>query len=86
MKYLLSVFLSFMLISTAFAENSEAPETTLLVVYSPSCAHCHEWMKNVYPVYQSYKKEVSKNYTVSIAYNKGAYQVIPKKEVKSIGR
>lgn len=38
------------------------------------------------PEDQSYKQEVSKNYTVSIAYNKGAYQVIPKKEVKSIGR
>ena len=38
------------------------------------------------PEDQSYKKEVSKNYTVSIAYNKGAYQVIPKKEIKSIGR
>ena len=38
------------------------------------------------PEDQSYKQEVSKNYTVSIAYNKGAYQVIPKKEIKSIGR
>jgi hypothetical protein len=34
----------------------------------------------------SYKKEVSKNYTVSIAYNKGAYQVIPKDEIKHIGK
>ena len=34
----------------------------------------------------SYKKEVSKNYTVSIAYNKGAYQVIPRSEVKNIGK
>ena len=38
------------------------------------------------PVDNSYKKEVSKQYTVSIAYNKGAYQVIPKKEVKDIGK
>ena len=38
------------------------------------------------PEDQSYKQEVSKNYTVSIAYNKGAYQVIPKKEIKSIGK
>jgi len=38
------------------------------------------------PEDQSYKKEVSKNYTVSIAYNKGAYQVIPNKDIKSIGR
>ena len=34
----------------------------------------------------SYKKEISKQYTVSIAYNKGAYQVIPKSEVKAIGK
>ncbi len=34
----------------------------------------------------SYKKEVSKNYTVSIAYNKGSYQVIPKEDVEHIGK
>ena len=34
----------------------------------------------------SYKKEISKQYTVSIAYTKGAYQVIPKSEVKDIGK
>ena len=34
----------------------------------------------------SYKKEISKQYTVSFAYNKGAYQVIPKNEVKDIGK
>ena len=34
----------------------------------------------------SYKKEISKQYTVSIAYNKGAYQVIPKNAVKDIGK
>jgi len=34
----------------------------------------------------SYKKDISKQYTVSIAYNKGAYQVIPKKEIKDIGK
>jgi len=35
---------------------------------------------------QDYKKEISKQYTVSIAYNKGAYQVIPRNEVKDIGK
>ena len=34
----------------------------------------------------SYKKEISKNYTVSIAYNKGSYQVIPKDDVEHIGK
>lgn len=35
---------------------------------------------------ESYKHEVSKNYTVAIGYNKGAYQVIPNNEIKSIGK
>ncbi len=34
----------------------------------------------------SYKKEVSKNYTISIAYNKGGYQVISKDNIKAIGK
>ena len=34
----------------------------------------------------SYKREISKQYTVSIAYNKGNYQVIPRNEVKDIGK
>lgn len=33
-----------------------------------------------------YKKEVSGRYTVAPAYNKGAYQVIPRKEVEDIGK
>ena len=34
----------------------------------------------------SYKKEVSKNYTVAIAFNKGAYQVIPNQDIEHIGK
>ena len=34
----------------------------------------------------SYKKEISKQYTVAIAYNKGAYQVIPNSDRKHIGK
>ena len=34
----------------------------------------------------SYKKEVSKSYTLAPAYNKGAYQVISKENIKHIGR
>ena len=34
----------------------------------------------------SYKKEISKNYTVAIAFNKGAYQVIPNCDIKHIGK
>ena len=35
---------------------------------------------------ESWKTEVSKNFTVAPAYNKGAYQVIPRKDVEHIGR
>ena len=38
------------------------------------------------PKDNSFKADISKQYTVSIAYNKGAYQVIPKGEVKDIGK
>ncbi len=34
----------------------------------------------------SWKLEISKQYTVAPAYNKGAYQVIPKSDVKHIGK
>ena len=34
----------------------------------------------------SYREEVSKKYTVSIPYNKGAYQVISQDNVEDIGR
>tara|TARA_B100001142_G_scaffold216646_1_gene214803 strand:+ start:901 stop:1200 length:300 start_codon:yes stop_codon:yes gene_type:complete len=33
-----------------------------------------------------YKNEVSKRYTVAIAYNKGGYQVIGKDNIKDIGK
>ena len=35
---------------------------------------------------QSYKKEISKNYTVAPAYNKGAYQVINPDNIVDIGK
>jgi hypothetical protein len=34
----------------------------------------------------SYKQEISSKYTISVAYNKGAYQVIPKGDIKWIGK
>ena len=34
----------------------------------------------------SWKQEESKNFTVAPAYNKGAYQVVPKNEIKHIGK
>tara|TARA_Y100001937_G_scaffold43358_1_gene61239 strand:- start:615 stop:749 length:135 start_codon:yes stop_codon:yes gene_type:complete len=35
---------------------------------------------------ESWKQEESKNFTVAPAYNKGAYQVIPKSDVEHIGK
>jgi len=35
---------------------------------------------------KDFRKEVSKNWTVSIAFNKGAYQVISNADVKHIGK
>lgn len=35
---------------------------------------------------EEYKKEVAKNYTVSISYNKGGYMVIPNSEIECIGK
>jgi hypothetical protein len=34
----------------------------------------------------SWKVEASKNFTVAPAYNKGAYQVIPRDDVEHIGK
>lgn len=34
----------------------------------------------------SWKVEASRKYTVAPAYNKGAYQVIPKEDIKHIGK
>ena len=38
------------------------------------------------PVDNSWKVEASKNFTVAPAYNKGAYQVIPRGDVEWIGK
>lgn len=35
---------------------------------------------------QEYKKEVSKQYTISIPFNKGSYSVIPVSEIHCIGK
>ena len=38
------------------------------------------------PCVQKPKRETDKTYTVAIAYNKGAYQVISSKDIKDIGK
>jgi hypothetical protein len=34
----------------------------------------------------TYQQEISKQYTVAVAYNKGGYQVIPNTQIKDIGK
>jgi len=36
--------------------------------------------------YEAEKREISKQYTLAPAYNKGAYQVIPRSDLKHIGK
>ena len=36
--------------------------------------------------FEQEKREISKQYTLAPAYNKGAYQVIPKSDLKHIGK
>ena len=38
------------------------------------------------PEWESERRDISSNYTIAPAYNKGAYQVIGKNEVEDIGR
>lgn len=64
---------------------------TTNVMYEQSLAHREKYPsadsgKYVPPVDQSYKSEISSKYTVAPAYNKGAYQVIGKDNIKDIGR
>ena len=42
--------------------------------------------KNFVPTYKKPSGQNSEKFTVAIAYNKGAYQVIPAADIKHIGR
>lgn len=62
--------------------NKEKEPYRRITVYYPSAAITpHKDMPDT-----EYKKELSKDYTVAIAYNKGGYQVIPKDLIKCIGK
>ena len=49
-------------------------------------AKSREFLPWTDPNCQLYKKDISSKYTVSVAYNKGAYQVISRENVKDIGK
>ena len=58
--------------------NKKYPSTSTMVSNSKGDGENAEWQKE--------KLKISSSYTVAPAYNKGAYQVVPKNEVKHIGK
>ena len=62
-----------------FKEQDTSPEI-------PSLLHSSKTKCKNDTLSKEERLEISKNYTVAPAYNKGAYQVIPKGDVKWIGK
>jgi len=54
-------------------------------VYYPSASPCDN-PKSINTLSKEERQRISSEYTVAPSYNKGAYQVIPRNEVKHIGR
>ena len=64
-------------------KNFKKPDTTPEI---PSLIHSSKPKCKNETLSAEERLEISKNYTVAPAYNKGAYQVIPKGDVKWIGK
>ena len=58
--------------------NKKYPSSSNIVSNSKGDGENAEWQKE--------KQRISSTYTIAPAYNKGAYQVVPKNEVKHIGK
>jgi len=58
--------------------NKKYPSSSTINTTSKGDGENAEWQKE--------KLEISSTYTIAPAYNKGAYQVVPKNEVKHIGK
>jgi hypothetical protein len=58
--------------------NKKYPSSSTINTSSKGDGENAEWQKE--------KLEISSTYTIAPAYNKGAYQVVPKNEVKHIGK
>ena len=59
--------------------NAKYPSASMSTISnSDGTGENAEWQKE--------KQQISSSYTVAPAYNKGAYQVVPKNEVKHIGK
>ena len=48
MKYLLTLMTAILLCASSIAAPVKTVDPTLLVIYSPACGHCHEWLEKVY--------------------------------------
>ena len=64
-------------------KNFKKPDTTPEI---PSLLHSSKPKYKNDTLSKEERLEISKSYTVAPAYNKGAYQVIPKGDVKWIGK
>jgi len=60
------------------AFNKKYPSSSTITATSKGDGENAEWQKE--------KLKISSTYTIAPAYNKGAYQVVPKNEVKHIGK
>tara|TARA_B110000495_G_C23014497_1_gene600552 strand:+ start:374 stop:814 length:441 start_codon:yes stop_codon:yes gene_type:complete len=58
--------------------NEKYPSSTEITTSSKGDGIDAKWQKE--------KQEISATYTIAPAYNKGAYQVVPKNEIKHIGK
>ena len=58
--------------------NKKYPSNSTMISNSKGDGENAEWQKE--------KQKISSTYTIAPAYNKGAYQVVPKNEIKHIGK
>lgn len=88
--------------TSAWKKKKRTPETRSVLVPTQQQKDAHQARLEHYKKYPSFnlkqhsaklkhednswKVEESKKFTVAPAYNKGAYQVIPRSEVKDIGK
>ena len=70
----------------AVAQSGERRTCTAKVAGSTPVSSTSEGAGRGTAVDNSWKLEISKKYTVAPAYNKGAYQVIPRDDVEHIGK
>ena len=70
----------------ARATNQEVLEKARVMIHERTMSEFDRAKEMERVRFAQEKREISKNYTIAPAYNKGAYQVIPKKDIKHIGK